>query len=282
MAADLEQYFPAVKAVNWFDIDKEQDWRLIVDKETEESSKVAFASEYFQSDASSFVYLSKEYASTIDESALIIEEQEEPMGKKKALASMVSEKFSPGSSWADKEGQVILSSDGEEDLRAEFLFAWNKEALYFKAEVIDDIPLNNNKTGVNIWNGDNIEICIGLDPFVDQARLFFGKSDFQIGFSTGTKSKEVSPGIWAWGSIGKAPEGAQSFITETERGYILEGIIPWSSVKSDFVPEAGMELGLDFAVDDADESADRESQVIWNGDSSFYSNPSQWGILVLE
>jgi beta-mannanase len=282
MAADLEQYFPAIKAITWFDINKELDWRLIVDNETEEASKSAFSSEYFQSEASSFVYVSEEYASIIDGVALITEDQGGPIEKQKAMAPMVSEDFLQGTSWGDEEGLIILSSDGEEDMKAEFHFAWNKEAFYVKADVTDDIPLNNNKTGVNIWNGDNIEICLGLDPAADPARAFFNESDFQIGFSTGSKSEEVRPGIWAWGSIGKTPEGAQSFLTETEQGYILEGIIPWSSIKSDFIPEAGMELGLDFAVDDADESADRESQIIWNGDSSFYSNPSQWGILILE
>jgi len=282
MATDLEQYFPAIKAITWFDINKELDWRLIVDNETEEAAKSAFSSEYFQSEASSFVFVSEEYASIIDGITLVIEDQAGPVERQKAFAPMASEDLLQGSSQTDEKVLVIVSDDGEEDLKAEFQFAWDKEALYFRANVTDDVPLNNNKTAENIWNGDNIEICIGLDPSADPTRTFFNGSDFQIGFSTGSKSEGVSPGIWAWGSMGKAPEGAQNFITETELGYILEGIIPWASIKPGFIPEAGMELGLDFAVDDADEGPDRESQIIWNGDSSFYSNPSQWGILVLE
>lgn len=276
MAEDLEKYFPAIRAINWFDINKEMDWRLIVDEKTLQASKDAFSSKYFLSDSSTFTYITENYASIMPSEMLTLIEEAAPAERKKALAAPMS------GNWQSSEAYSLVSSDGDQDMKAEIRFAWDNEALYFKAEISDDIPASNNKSAGDIWNGDNIEICLGLDSAADPAREFFNSSDFQIGFSTGSADAGVEPGIWAWGSIGGTPAGAENQLTMTDQGYIIEGKIPWASLKADFTAEAGLELGLDFAVDDADASGDRENQTIWNGDSSFYSNPSQWGILVLQ
>lgn len=282
MANDLEQSFPAIRAINWFDINKELDWRLIVDEQTETASKEAFSSDYFQSEADIFTYLTENYEETFGTSEPLIEVNLVPAERKKATALPVADNFALGGAWTADEGITLVSSDGEEDMSATIRFGWNKEALFFIADVTDDVPGSNNKSGGDIWNGDNVEICLGLDVNADPLREFFGKSDFQTGFSTGHFAQGKDPSIWAWGSISGIPEGAQSQITKTELGYILEGKIPWSALSGTFSPEKGMEIGLDVAVDDADASGDRENQAIWNGDSSFYSNPSQWGNLILQ
>lgn len=281
MAQDLQQHFPAVRSVNWFDIDKEMDWRLMVDSETEASAQKAFSSDYFLSDAALFPVVAKEYAKSASQNAAVILDTPKK-ARQKALCQGVSEEFSLGDTWPESQVLDLVSSDGKDDLHARISFAWNQKALFLKARVTDDVPLNNGKSGVNIWNGDNLEVCLGLDTAADPDRPYFGAKDFQIGFSTGLQSAGKEPEIWAWGSVGGMPEGALSLVTESDDGYVLEAMIVWASLDTSFIPGAGMEIGMDVAVDDADTGPDRESQTIWSGDSSFYSNPSQWGVLVLQ
>jgi hypothetical protein len=61
-------------------------------------------------------------------------------------------------------------------------------------------------------------------------------------------------------------------------GYIIEAKIPWEFFGT-FVPQSGTKVGFDVALDDADQTGEREKQFIWNGDFYFYKDPSVWGVL---
>jgi hypothetical protein len=61
-------------------------------------------------------------------------------------------------------------------------------------------------------------------------------------------------------------------------GYVIEAKIPWEFFGA-FRPKSGARVGFDVALDDADQTGEREKQFIWNGDYCFYKDPSVWGIL---
>ena len=156
---------------------------------------------------------------------------------------------------------------------------WDETYLYLAAVVDDKIPLVNKKTKQNIWNGDAIEMVLGLSPKADPKRTSFTSGDYQIGFGTGD-GKNYEPSIWNW-QRRRVPKGSQIAVKKRGEplGYVLEAKIPWEFFRGKFTPSSGARIGFDIALDDADKSGERERQFIWNGDFYFYKDPSIWGIL---
>ncbi|MBN2736096.1 MAG: hypothetical protein JXR70_03885 [Spirochaetales bacterium] len=282
MAEDLELHFPAIRAITWFDINKELDWRLLVDEKTTETAKSLFGSNYFLSDSRLFAPIAEAFPSRRSDYIARLDSLIPPVTRREASALFLKEDMAPSTSLKSEKSIGLESESGKEDLSADMGFMWSVDYFYFQAVISDDVPVFNNKSGVNIWNGDCIEICIGLDEKADVKREYFSPLDFQLGFSPGSQKDNIAPSAWSWGKQNKALELVELKVTPIDKGYIFAGKIPWKSLSSDFNPSSGMKLGFDFAFDDSDDSGDRESQTIWNGDSSFYSNPSQWGVLTLE
>ena len=154
------------------------------------------------------------------------------------------------------------------------------DANFYLAVVIDDkMPLVNKKTRSNIWNGDAVEVVIGLNAKADPKRTTFTSADYQIGFGTGD-GKDYEPTIWNW-QRRRVPTGSEIMVKKRGEplGYVLEAKIPWEFFRGKFTPSRGAKISFDIAFDDADATGDRERQFIWNGDFSFYKDPSVWGIL---
>ena len=157
---------------------------------------------------------------------------------------------------------------------------WDDEALYLRADLKDQTPLKNPQSGDAIWNGDNLEVCLSTDPQADPNRGFFSSTDWQFGFSTGDPSKNHAPRSWEWSKLKGEVPGAAVKVTATAQGYRLEVSLPWAAMRG-FVPQAGMVLGFDLALDNGGAEGTRIGQWIWNGTSSFYNNPTQWGTISL-
>jgi len=215
----------------------------------------------------------------------------EKVARKKALALKA-----PGgvvidgelSDW-DKSKPISMKDDsylkegldwvGPEDLSGDAYLMWDESNLYLAAVITDKIPLVNKQKRQDIWNGDAIEIVLGLDPEADPDREFYTRRDFQIGFGTGD-GKDNPPTIWNW-QRRRVPQGSEIVVKKTSKplGYVLEARIPWEFFKGNFSPSAGVKIGFDIAFDDADSTLERERQFIWNGDYYFFKDPSVWGIL---
>ncbi len=50
--------------------------------------------------------------------------------------------------------------NGDDDLRGNSTILWDEDNLYFFIEVTDNVFVNNQEAGVNIWNGDSIQIGV--------------------------------------------------------------------------------------------------------------------------
>ncbi len=168
--------------------------------------------------------------------------------------------------------------EGKDDLAADIYMLWDDENLFIAAKVTDDVPFDNSKEGPDIWDGDALEVMLGMDDKANPGRMFFAKSDYQIGLSTGN-GKDIKPCEWVW-RRDDYQGGIEVVSKPWDKGYIIEARIPFA-VFSGFKPEKGRKFDFDIVVDDSD-THKRELQFAWTGAVNLYSDPSQWGIAVLE
>lgn len=276
MLQDLKR-MPYVKAIHWFDEKKEADWRIDANAKILAAFKKVINDPYFIASSSSL-------ADKMSGPSLNI-------AKKMASAQFVSKPIMIDgdlADWADAKPLLLNQESqlqegfslwkGAKDLSGKIFVKWDNSNLYLAADVNDDMPLMNAKTKNNIWNGDAVEMTIGLNTSADPDRASFVKGDKQIGFGIGNGAN-VKPSVWDWTSA-KAPEGARIEAKKRPGGYVFEAMIPWNSMGS-FTPTAGMQIGFDCAIDDSDDGKTRTKQMVWNGDYMFYKDPGAWGILEL-
>ena len=166
---------------------------------------------------------------------------------------------------------------GKNDISADIYLLWDDENLYVAAKVTDDVPFDNSKEGPDIWDGDALEVLLGMDAKADPGRIYFGKGDYQIGLSPGN-NKNIKPGEWVW-RRDDYKEGIEVASKPWEKGYIIEAKIPFK-VLGGSKPELGKKFDFDIAVDDSDK-AKRDAQMVWTGNKEFFSDPSQWGAAIL-
>ncbi|OGX27455.1 MAG: hypothetical protein A3F87_03915 [Omnitrophica WOR_2 bacterium RIFCSPLOWO2_12_FULL_51_24] len=166
---------------------------------------------------------------------------------------------------------------GKDDISADIYLLWDYENLYVAAKVTDDAPFDNSKEGPDIWDGDALEVLLGMDGTADPGRIYFGKGDYQIGLSPGN-NKNIKPSEWVW-RRDDYKDGIEVAAKPREKGYIIEAKIPFK-VLGGFKPEAGKKFDFDIAVDDSDKGK-RDAQMAWTGTKEFYSDPSQWGAALL-
>lgn len=117
-----------------------------------------------------------------------------------------------------------------------FAFAWDAQALHFRAKVIDSpkgyvLPASRNRL---------VEVFV--DPTRDGLR-WLGEGDFQFAF--------IRSHHWELKDLGDAAEffhkaAAQGKITPTADGYLVEGSIPWSVLG--LTPHAGLQIGVSPAL----------------------------------
>lgn len=268
-----------IKAVMFFDLKKEADWRV------NSSAKAAAA---FKSIMKDPIFLS----SGPGLASLTVSPQ--VPSQKKVYAARAASPLKIDGSLADwdksssismkdisyfKEG---LSWGGPADLSGDAYLMWDDNNLYLAAVISDKIPLVNKQQKANVWNGDALEMVIGVDPNADKERTAFAGGDYQIGFSTGD-GKGNPAIIWNW-QRRREPAGSKIAVKKTAAplGYVLEAMIPWEFFRMDPAPASGAKIAFDLAFDDADAAGERERQFIWNGDYDFYKDPSVWGILELK
>jgi beta-mannanase len=275
---ELPQYLKTsmrdIDALNWFDVRKEADWRINSSAKSLAAFKQIMKDPFFSSSGEELAKLTIPAERTVKKTVYACQ-----AGGVKFDGSLKEWKGCQPIVMADasyfKEG---ITWGGPKDLSGKLSLMWDKEFLYLAADVTDKVPFMNKKERGDIWNGDAIEIVFSTDPGAKRERESFDRTDFQVGFGTGD-GKMVKPSIWNW-QRRRSPTGSEIFVKRVDKplGYVLEAKIPWSFFGG-FVPSAGTKIGFDVAIDDADQAAERERQLIWNGDYYFYKDPSVWGIL---
>lgn len=148
--------------------------------------------------------------------------------------------------------------------------AYTAKHLFIQAEVEDNNPMQNGKSGTDIWNGDAIEIAFATNADANRLRKTFLLSDKHIGIRCTDK-----PIIWDWSR--NIEIHGEVYITKTPYGYVVEASIPWNAL--DCTPwQAGKWYGFECAIDNGDTKG-RIQQTRWNDNynADFHVNPSLWG-----
>ena len=264
-----------IDAVVWFDQNKETDWRI----NSSERSLAAFRSimkdPLFAGSGTEMANYAvpverevKKIAAAVKASGPVkIDGKLNEWGNAAPIELKDAAFFKEGLNWG-----------GPADLSGKVCLMWDDQNLYVAAAITDRIPLVNKKERQDIWNGDGMEIVLSTDPGADARRESFERGDYQLGFGTGN-GRSNKPAVWNW-QRRRSPNGSEISVKKVDKplGYVIEAKIPWEFFGA-FRPKSGARVGFDVALDDADQTGEREKQFIWNGDYCFYKDPSVWGIL---
>jgi len=141
---------------------------------------------------------------------------------------------------------------------------WDNTNLYFIAVVTDDAQKNDSQ---NSYDDDQVEFYLDIN---NAKATSYDADDYQYSFG------------WNDGTtVGVIPStGPTTNITytavSTSTGYVIEGKIPWATVKT--TATAGKILGIDFMINDDDDGAGRDGKLSWNASTDdAYKDASLFG-----
>ncbi|UKS28575.1 fibronectin type III domain-containing protein [Paenibacillus sp. HWE-109] len=146
----------------------------------------------------------------------------------------------------------------------QFGVLWDNSYLYVGINVIDGNLYHNSQEP---YSDDSVEIYI--DGNHNQGATY---DSFDRQFIKG----------WNDNSLYEARSlmnGVQHAWASTTNGYSVEMAIPWSSLG--LTPYAGMIIGFDVANNDEDDGNGRQSQTVWAGEATNWTNTSAFGELKL-
>jgi hypothetical protein len=126
---------------------------------------------------------------------------------------------------------------GPDDYSGNYYYKWDESGLYVRGDVTDSTPRYNDATGDLAWEGDGVQIYLGLDWSDPTHSTYLDGTDFNIyvglgntpmwGLESGSAHTVVN-----WGAIpldGATPNLA-IHNTTTPVGYQFELFIPWQKL----------------------------------------------------
>ncbi|MDF2925499.1 MAG: agarase [Paenibacillaceae bacterium] len=141
----------------------------------------------------------------------------------------------PSGDWS---GALSASIAGEVDANnakhsAEVYLKYDYDVLYVGAKIKDPTPMENTQTGANIWNGDNLEIFLGMEDLdyklYPESKQTMLPSDAQIVLSGGL-TNGVQNYIYVNGGI-TYPNIDMKLTADTDgKGYTIEAAVPLSAL----------------------------------------------------
>jgi uncharacterized repeat protein (TIGR02543 family) len=160
-------------------------------------------------------------------------------------------------------------------------FLYDSLNLYVAAIVRDDHKQPNLYTGSSIGNGECIELYLSTYPTqfntLTRATTYNAQYDYCMGISYA-----ASPKTYMF-SHNTAPTGVIASKAETSDGYIIEAKIPWSNFANFSLDSLCPELGINLAVDDADNSPTAvDNKILWSNDAAIETNPIKMGVAYLD
>lgn len=276
MHVALATNFPGIKGLVWFNINKERDWRLEESPASLQMAAETFSGNLYHSRPDALLWLARihgrDHLSYVEGASKTLS-----VDRLRITLKKLPRDASGALDWSQASSVAVKEKSGVDGT---IKLGWDARGIYLLAELQDQTPLKNPHTADAIWNGDNIEFCLSTNPTADPNRGFFTDTDWQFGFSTGDPARNVAPRSWEWARLKSTVPGAEVKASAVAGGFRMEVSVPWAALQG-FQPQAGMTLGFDLALDNGGADGNRIGQWIWNGNSSFYNNPTQWGTLAL-
>ena len=164
----------------------------------------------------------------------------------------------------DLSTSIGLSVSGSSDNSASFSTQWDANYFYVGISVQDGSLQNDSPKN---WKDDGIEVYIDANNNKGTTYDSFDRQ-FVLGWSDSTISEQNgnTAGVLF----------AQSSVSG---GYAIELAIPWSNLGVS--PTTDLVMGFDIGVNDDDNGAGRDGQLLWSGTVDNYRNTSAFGKVVL-
>jgi hypothetical protein len=135
---------------------------------------------------------------------------------------------------------VNTQTMGRSDNVATFGVLWDSNYLYVAAKVLDSNLVADSPSA---WEDDSIGIYIDA-----------GENDLVY------LKAITSPGIV---ERNNRITGVLAGLKQISDGYTVSLAIPWSTIGT--LPEAGNQIGINISVNDDDDGADKDSELVWSG-----------------
>jgi uncharacterized protein (DUF362 family) len=178
---------------------------------------------------------------------------------------------------ADRDGQAWGTAgawSGANDASLHAWAAWDSAALYLAVRVWDDTLRQNTRLPAQLSDGDALEIYFsGANQDQNGRGPVYGADDYRLGLGYG---QSVLYNL----RTNSAVPGTQLARRILADGYTVELRIPFTALHG-YAAAVNREIGLDIALDDADATDHRETQVIWSGTDMLPSEVREMGVALL-
>jgi len=155
---------------------------------------------------------------------------------------------------------------GDADVSASVRSQWDDQNLYFLVQVLDDALVSDSQLA-NLWEDDSVELY--LDGLSERATSY-DANDFQFIVRIDNAFS---------GAFSSQALGVVHAVAMQNGGYTVEYAVPFSLLGSQ--ASAGVVVGYDVGVNDDDNGAARDAQIMLHGDGNGWRDPSVFGRLRL-
>ena len=163
---------------------------------------------------------------------------------------------------------------GPADLSAKATAGWDKDSLYVEVDVTDDVVISSDKQPA--WGYDGIEFFLDTRP-ADKRTVAAGPGYFQM--LVPTLKADGPTSVYCGNMDTFDPVMVEAAYRRTIGGYNIRFAMPWSALK--YTPEAGKDIGFDFAINDRDDEKLDRYKALWRGAGDDYTNAGALGTLTL-
>jgi hypothetical protein len=165
------------------------------------------------------------------------------------------------------------------DLAGEVLFAYDDTYLFVAFQITDDGFVPYSGADNRFFLGDSPQLLIDLDLDGDSSDPNLSEDDVQIDFLPQTETSRAT--LWQLSTLTSGLlADAQTVMTPTATGYVLESAVPWAVLGG--APQPGDRLGVVASVNDNDTPvANNQECIIATAVQRDWQNPTTWGTLLL-
>ncbi len=162
-----------------------------------------------------------------------------------------------------------------------YSYKWDDKGLYVFGEVVDATPRLNDADGPNYWNGDGVEVFLGLDWSDPKHTTYISGGDYHLFFGMGATPAWANQN--ADGTDDNGPLKADMVaVVNTDKGYNFELSIPWAKLNKDFKVKEGQNIGFYMFANNSTVTPSAQEIALTpykrNGPSG---NPSRWATVIL-
>ena len=166
--------------------------------------------------------------------------------------------------WANAQDVPLYIVVGEVEVSCNMKLLWDNQCLYVYATVIDP---DLNKVNSEVHQQDSIEVFIDENNHKAEAYEEDDKQ-YRINFKN-ERSYNGSKCV---------RDNIESAAKKTDNGYVVEAMFKWTDVR----PSAGMEIGLELQVNDANSTGERIGTLSWfDTTGTGWTTPSVYGNAML-